>query len=182
MSLTRTWYVTSPAVSSTWHCVHTCLVCLHSTSKSNPVFRYTLSKTVKCDIYLFCDIQLFFKYPCLNYKRVISRESLKCVKCMNFNSSKYIPVDMRRLLNVRFVLGHRRRRWTNTNPTLGNCLVFVWMWVIIQLLFLWSDGPAWNTQTPIQVFMQTIFLLFPIIFCRNVGQLASIQISHTHIF
>ena len=34
------------------------------------------------------------------------------------------PKNKKRLLNVVLILGQRRRRWANINPTFGQCLVF----------------------------------------------------------
>ena len=42
-------------------------------------------------------------------------------------SNVVIPANMRRWPNVDLLLGHRRRRWANSKPALGQRLVFVGM-------------------------------------------------------
>ena len=56
-----------------------------------------------------------------------------------------IHANKRRLPNVGLVLGHRRRRWTNTNPTLGKRLMFECIYIYRALtvtLFRISIFPA----------------------------------------
>ena len=42
----------------------------------------------------------------------------------NGKQSLLTPKNKKRLLNVVLILGQRRRRWANINPTFGQCLVF----------------------------------------------------------
>ena len=46
--------------------------------------------------------------------------------CMNTKSFLGIPANMRLSPNVGTMLGQRRRRWTNIEPTLGERLVLEW--------------------------------------------------------
>ena len=53
----------------------------------------------------------------------------------------HIPANMARSLNVGLLLGQRRRRWTNNEPALGQCLVLTGMH---HQQMIW---PNWSNAT-----------------------------------
>ena len=72
-----------------------------------------------------------------------------------------IPANTIYRPNVGPLLGQRRRRWTNTGPTLARCIVFAWIWLtyITHVTLALEGGSCYCTKRQLPPFATKVAIV-----------------------